>query len=97
MTDFDHITACGERCIGCSKKKDGICPGCNEAEGRVPEWAESGVCRIYACCREHNAKFCGLCAEFPCEKLPQTIHWNKDIVSHMKLLRDEYNLQYNQK
>ncbi len=37
MTDFTTITACGECCVGCSKKKDGSCPGCIEADGRVPE------------------------------------------------------------
>ena len=41
MTDFTTITACGECCVGCSKKIEGSCPGCIEADGRVPEWAES--------------------------------------------------------
>ena len=93
MIDLTTITACGECCIGCAKKEAGQCPGCNEAEGRVPEWAESGVCRIYACCREHNERFCGLCEHFPCEKLPQLISWNPNIVSHLTELRDEYRNQ----
>ena len=95
MTDFSLITACGECCVGCSKKKGGICPGCIEAEGKVPEWAESGICRVYACCREHDALFCGLCKEFPCEKLPQMIPWNAEIVNHLSELRDIYNAQVN--
>ena len=37
MTDFTTITACGECCVGCAKKKDGSCPGCIESDGRVPE------------------------------------------------------------
>lgn len=90
MTDFSTITACGECCVGCEKKIKGICPGCIEAEGRVPEWAGSGICKVYACCREHNAKFCGLCEEFPCNKLPQMISWNPNIVEHLTKLRDEY-------
>ena len=90
MTDFSTITACGECCVGCEKKIKGICPGCIEAEGRVPEWAGSGTCKVYACCREHNAKFCGLCEEFPCNKLPQMISWNPNIVEHLTKLRDEY-------
>ena len=27
------------------KKIEGSCPGCIEADGRVPEWAESGMCK----------------------------------------------------
>lgn len=93
MTDFLTITACGECCTGCSKKKEGSCPGCIEADGRVPEWAGSGICRVHACCREHNARFCGLCSEFPCEKLPQMISWNPEIVTHLSALRDEYMIR----
>ena len=64
MTDFSTITACGECCVVCSKKIDGLCPGCIEADGRVPEWAQSGMCKVHACCKEHNARFCGLCSVF---------------------------------
>ena len=90
MTDFTTITACGECCVGCSKKINGECPGCIEADGRVPEWAQSGMCMIHACCKEHNARFCGLCREFPCDKLPQMISWNPEIVKHLSTLRDAY-------
>ena len=93
MIDYTTITACGEYCIGCSKKENGLCPGCIEAEGKVPEWAESGVCKICACCKEHQVRFCGLCSEFPCEKLPQMISWNPNIVKHLSELRNEYNNQ----
>ena len=93
MIDFTTITACGECCIGCTKKENGICPGCIEADGKVPEWAESGICKVHACCKEHRARFCGLCDAFPCEKLPQMIPWNTDIVNHLSELRDEYNNQ----
>lgn len=93
MTDFTTITACGESCVGCTKKKEGVCPGCIEADGRVPEWAESGMCRIHACCKEYNARFCGLCPEFPCTKLPDMIPWNPDIIRHLSALRDEYLIQ----
>ena len=90
MTDFSTITACGECCTGCPKKLDGRCPGCIEADGRVPEWAESGRCRVHACTRDHHVPFCGLCAEFPCDQLPSLISWNPDIVEHMTALRNEY-------
>ena len=36
MIDFTTITACGECCIGCTKKENEICPGCIEADGKVP-------------------------------------------------------------
>ena len=90
MTDFSTITACGECCTGCPKKQDGRCPGCIEADGRVPEWAESGRCKIHACTRDHGVQFCGLCAEFPCANLPSLISWNPDIVEQMTALRNEH-------
>ena len=90
MTDFSTVTACGECCTECPKKLDGRCPGCIEADGRVPEWAESGRCRVHACTREHHARFCGICPEFPCEKIPELISWNPDIIRKMTALRDEY-------
>ena len=90
MTDFTRITACGECCDGCPKKEDGRCPGCIEADGRVPEWAGSGRCRIHACVRAHHVQFCGLCEAFPCENLPSLISWNANIISHLSALRDEY-------
>ena len=90
MTDFSQITACGENCEGCPKKQDGRCPGCIEADGYVPEWAESGRCKVHACTREHGVQFCGLCAEFPCGKLPALIPWNPDAAEQMQALRNEH-------
>ena len=94
MTDFTTVTACGESCVECPKKLDGRCPGCIEADGRVPEWAESGRCRVHACARDHQAAFCGLCSEFPCGKLPEMMPWNPGIISRMTALRDEYFSRY---
>ena len=91
--DFSTITACGESCVKCAKKLDGRCPGCNEAEGVVPEWKESGRCKVYACVHDHGAKFCGLCPEFPCEKAPKLMHWKENVIRHMAYLRDEYYIQ----
>ena len=90
MTDFSTITACGECCTGCPKKQDGRCPGCIEADGRVPEWAESGRCRVHACARKHGVQFCGLCPEFPCDHLTEIVSWNPDIQEHMTALKNEY-------
>ena len=88
--NFKRITACGECCDACPKKEKGICKGCLEADGYVPEWAESGRCKIHECARRHDAAFCGICGEFPCERLTSVIHWNPNIVEHMKQLAEEY-------
>ncbi|MCR5323195.1 MAG: histidine phosphatase family protein [Lachnospiraceae bacterium] len=91
--DFSVITACGECCTGCSKKVSGECPGCIEADGVVPEWAESGRCKIHKCAKEHGVQFCGLCREFPCERIPDLIPWNPDVISHLTYLKDEFERQ----
>lgn len=88
--DFYLITACGECCKGCKKMESGICKGCIEADGYVPEWAESGRCKIHACTREHGVTFCGLCPLFPCEQLPKIVHWNPDIAEKQKMLANKY-------
>lgn len=76
--------------MGCSKKNDGSCPGCIEADGCVPEWVESGRCKVHACAREHCVQVCGLCEEFPCEKFLAMISWNPNVIDHLTVLRDEY-------
>lgn len=91
--DFTAMTACGECCNGCSKKVSGECKGCIEADGYVPEWAGSGRCRVHACAREHGARFCGICGEFPCEQLTSVIHWNPNIVEHLHKLAEQYRRQ----
>ena len=91
--DFSVITACGESCTGCAKKKAGECPGCIEADGFVPEWAESGRCRIHTCAKEHGVQICCLCSEFPCGRISEMIPWNPEIVSHLTYLKDEYERQ----
>lgn len=91
--DFSTITACGECCAGCQKKKDGVCKGCIEADGYVPEWAGSGRCRVHACARSHNVQFCGICEEFPCEQLTDVIHWNPGIAAHLSALAEQYREQ----
>ena len=85
---FDEITACGENCEGCEKKKTGACKGCIAADGYVPEWAGSGRCPVHACCRDHHVQFCGLCSAFPCADLTKKVHWNPEIVSRQRELAD---------
>lgn len=80
----EEITACGECCTGCEKRRQGICQGCIEADGYVPEWAQSGRCRVHACAKEHGVQFCGVCKEFPCAKLTEMIPWNKHVVEYLR-------------
>ncbi|MBQ7132290.1 MAG: DUF3795 domain-containing protein [Oscillospiraceae bacterium] len=91
--DFSAVTACGESCVKCKKKTEGLCKGCIETDGYIPEWAESGRCKVHACTRMHGVRFCGLCAEFPCAQLTEVIHWNPDITDHMKKLAQMYRKQ----
>ncbi len=91
---FDKITACGENCTGCRKKIDGMCPGCIEADGYVPEWKDSGRCRIHSCVKEHKALFCGMCSEFPCDKVPVMLHWYDDPVDHLSRLAERYRVLF---
>lgn len=90
MINFSTITACGECCDGCKKKFDGICKGCIEADGYVPEWEQSGRCKVHACTRKHNVQFCGLCSEFPCAELTEIVHWNSNIIEHQTMLSKRY-------
>lgn len=87
---LEEITACGGCCTSCGKKLSGECPGCIEADGYVPGWAESGRCKVHACTREHGVCFCGLCEEFPCGNIEKMIHWKKDIVAHMRALAERF-------
>ncbi len=59
--DFAVLTACGECCTECHKNLSGICKGCIESDGYVPEWKQSGRCKVHACTRNHNVTFCGIC------------------------------------
>ncbi len=93
MMDFSRLTACGECCDGCPKKVEGICKGCIEADGYVPEWSGSGRCKIHACARIHGVQFCGICKEFPCNELPMMIHWNPDIVEHLNNLAKQWQAE----
>ena len=85
-----HITPCGECCTGCKKKADGLCHGCLDTGGHCEEWAGSGVCPTYACCKEHAVPFCGVCPEFPCDHLPM-LKWRPDCVRELTELAQKYH------
>lgn len=88
--DFTKITACGECCVGCSKKDSGICKGCIESDGHCEEWTQSQGCPIYKCAREHSVQFCGLCKEFPCDWLVKKIVWRPNMVEELTQLANLY-------
>lgn len=88
--DFSTITACGECCVVCKKKEDGICLGCIESDGQCAEWVQSNGCPIHKCAREHNVQFCGLCKEFPCEWLVQKVVWRQNVVEELTELANLY-------
>ncbi len=89
--DFTKITACGECCVGCSKKDSGICKGRIESDGHCEEWAQSQSCPIYKCAKEHRVQFCGLCKEFPCDWLVPKIVWKPNMVDELTQLANLYH------
>ncbi len=88
--DFTEITACGECCVDCKKKEEGLCKGCIESDGNCQEWAESDGCPIHKCVREHNVLFCGLCGEFPCEWVLKKAVWRPDYAEEHHILAEKY-------
>lgn len=88
--NFSCITACGECCDGCIKRNNGKCEGCLETGGHCLEWAGSKGCPIAICASKHDIQFCGLCDEFPCEKLKSTNTWNLNAVDNLSNLAKQY-------
>lgn len=90
MTDFRNITPCGGNCTGCGYYKKGECTGCIVNGGKCVSMWENG-CAIYDCCKKHEALFCGLCSEFPCEWLEGKIaEWDKNGITKLQLFAEEY-------
>ena len=88
--DFSELTPCGGCCNSCEFKKKGECQGCRVTHESCVKLWDNG-CRIYKCCEEHGVYFCGLCGEFPCKWLSETIVlWDSDGIRRLSELRDEY-------
>ncbi len=81
--NFSKITSCGGDCAGCEYFQKKECDGCIKNGGKCVKMWESG-CPICKCCEEHHVLFCGLCGEFPCEWLKNTLTWEKDGIGHLK-------------
>ncbi len=60
-------------------------------EGKCVKLLSDG-CAIYKCCEEHNAYFCGVCSEYPCEWIKNKIaEWDKDGLERLTRLKYEYH------
>ena len=93
MTDkvnFSEITPCGGNCGGCKHFISGDCIGCLKNGGECISMWQNG-CDIFRCCKKHNAKFCGLCGEFPWDWLINKMsEWDKNAIEHLKELAESY-------
>lgn len=89
-TDFSRITPCGGNCSECEKLTSGKCAGCLKSGGKcIAMWEND--CDIFSCCQRHNAKFCGICDEFPCGFIEKTVsEWDADGIKRLKVLSDEF-------
>lgn len=90
MTDFEYITPCGGDCRSC-EHYNSDCAGCRSNGGKCVGMWENG-CRIFECCQQHNALFCGICGKFPCEWLKDKIgEWDKGGIDRLGRLAEEYS------
>lgn len=90
--DFSRITACGGDCTSCEHYRNKTCDGCNKNGGQCVKMWDNG-CAICKCCKERGALFCGLCGEFPCELLKNTMTWEKDGIERLAERAEEYRRQ----
>ena len=56
---------CGLQCNNCEWVPKTNCPGCLSTNGK-PFWGE---CSVALCCINSDLPHCGVCKDFPCEKL----------------------------
>lgn len=93
--DLDKITPCGGICLGCQHFMNNECKGCLTTGGKCVKMWENG-CVIYDCCQKHNAKFCGLCGEFPCKDFFRITEWgDKDALRHHREAAEKYRERTN--
>lgn len=93
-TDFYELTPCGGNCTGCEHFRSGECKGCIQSGGECVKMWDKG-CEIYKCCQSHGVTFCGICGEFPCEWLKETIcRWDEKGIERLQSLGEEYKKQH---
>lgn len=56
---------CGVPCNSCERKEDVHCQGCLQMD--KPFWG--GDCAVKACCESKSLDHCGVCPDFPCDRL----------------------------
>ncbi len=62
MINSDWATVCGAYCGNCEELD--ACGGCKARVARM-----DGGCEQYRCCVERKLEHCGLCGDFPCERI----------------------------
>jgi hypothetical protein len=72
-----NLNPCGASCDRCpsylgTDELGRTCPGCLEANGN-PWW---GVCNVFRCSKNKDLQHCGLCDQFPCDRL--IAHYDPD-------------------
>lgn len=58
---------CGKLCGECAEREEFGCAGCRETPLGEEYWGEE--CEIKECCQDKEHEHCGLCKEFPCQRL----------------------------
>lgn len=87
--NFDTITPCGGDCSDCEHFLGKECLGCLTNEGsRAKLWGSE--CLIFACCKKHKVRFCGLCGEFPCKESDRIQEWDKDNMNKQRHMAEAY-------
>ncbi|MBP0955920.1 MAG: hypothetical protein J5997_00985 [Oscillospiraceae bacterium] len=93
-TDFYELTPCGGNCTGCEHFCSGECKGCIQSGGKCVKMWDKG-CDIYKCCQSHGVTFCGICGEFPCKWLKETIcRWEEKGIERLQSLGEEHKKQH---
>ncbi|MFX0108043.1 MAG: DUF3795 domain-containing protein [Candidatus Hodarchaeota archaeon] len=76
MVERIVLNPCGATCIGCpsflGQDEERPCTGCLSTKGN-PWWGE---CKLYKCTVEKSVSHCGVCSDFPCERL--VAHFDPD-------------------
>lgn len=95
-TDFTQVTPCGGDCRTC-QRFGSACEGCLKTGGKRRFSEQESSCEIFGCCVSHGAKFCGLCGEFPCERVKNEItQWDSGAVENLASLAAEYRKECRQ-
>jgi len=83
-----NYSVCGIDCDICKYKEEAGCKGCRVC-APAGECVWGGRCELFDCAAEKNISHCGLCADFPCEKLKEwAASENPERIDNLKKLID---------